>query len=193
MVESNRFELRFYEGSNKMVLEPNNLTKFSFFLKNIGESYLPLVFLDFIIPPSINLSKTRKGIGGVPKGSTRRIFLKIKGNQVGVFTFKVRISSKKQFIEEKEFIVQVGDVSEIPNLTLEHSPERMNLGIASDQNEENIRVCQKCGGKNKIDAAFCIFCGQDLKDQSNSKICPNCGEEKSHQAKFCGACGTKLN
>ena len=75
MYESNIFEIKFYKSGQKIVLEPNELTKFSFLLKNIGPKYFSLVSIDLFFPPSIYISKTHKGIGGIPSGSKRRIFL----------------------------------------------------------------------------------------------------------------------
>jgi ribosomal protein L40E len=161
-------------------------------IRNVSQKYFPLVSLDLLLPPSFFISEAHKGVGGIPKGSKRRIFLKIKGKQIGIFPLKVRINSKNEFIVEKEFEIQVGDVSKLPNVNIEDGITSKTTATKDGPLEGNIKVCQKCGGKNKEDAVFCMFCGQDLKSQSASKMCPNCGVEQSLKAKFCGSCGTKL-
>jgi len=194
MSESNLFEIQFYNSGKKIVLEPNELTKFSFLLKNIGSKYFPLVSIDLFFPPSIYISKTHKGIGGVPSGSKRRIFLKIRGDEVGIYPLKIRINSKKNFISEKELTIQVGDTSQISSSEVQQQGKYDEPSITEIEpiSEKNVIKCLKCGAENKPDAIYCTYCGQNLKEQKETKICNNCGAEQSLKAKFCGNCGAKL-
>ncbi|MEJ2248351.1 MAG: zinc ribbon domain-containing protein [Candidatus Lokiarchaeota archaeon] len=194
MSGSQIIDLRFYDGNENLVLEQQNkLTKISFLFQNIGPKYLPSISLDLIIPPSIFISQTHKGVGGVPSGSKRRIFLKIKGREIGEFPLKVRVNSKKVFLMEKDFYIHVGDISQQPNSNVDTSDTIKSAITEKETVQKEFNICQKCGAENKANSEFCVYCGQNFKEQNNSKTCPNCGATQLLKAKFCGKCGAKLN
>lgn len=59
------------------------------------------------------------------------------------------------------------------------------------QQQQELRVCPKCGNENVPDAKFCASCGNPLLKKEDN-ICPQCGAKNNKGAKFCAYCGTKM-
>ena len=58
---------------------------------------------------------------------------------------------------------------------------------APDPEADNARVCPKCGGQSKPDAAFCTHCGAGLQAALN---CHGCGAERESDGNYCPYCGS---
>ena len=59
---------------------------------------------------------------------------------------------------------------------------------APEPEADQARVCPKCGGRSKPDAAFCTHCGAGLQVALN---CHGCGAERESDGNFCPYCGSR--
>ena len=51
-------------------------------------------------------------------------------------------------------------------------------------------ICSNCGKENPPGSQFCIFCGNQVIQQTpNQNLCPHCGNVLREGAKFCHVCG----
>lgn len=47
--------------------------------------------------------------------------------------------------------------------------------------------CPKCGGENRPESKYCVYCGTPF-----SSVCPICGEQIENDALYCPKCGAKI-
>jgi len=53
-------------------------------------------------------------------------------------------------------------------------------------------ICSNCGKENPPGSQFCIFCGNQVTQQTpNQNLCPHCGKVLKEGAKFCNFCGNQ--
>jgi membrane protease subunit (stomatin/prohibitin family) len=65
------------------------------------------------------------------------------------------------------------------------------LQQGSQQQPQQVVICQNCGTKNPTTVKFCGNCGTSLAPPSKV-VCPNCKTENPATMKFCGNCGQPL-
>lgn len=63
----------------------------------------------------------------------------------------------------------------------------------SDNPDDHLETCPKCGAQTAPGAKFCPNCGTQLgvRKRKAKRFCTNCGAELDKGAKFCSACGTQ--
>ena len=63
--------------------------------------------------------------------------------------------------------------------------------------EEEARICPKCGTANSMNAKFCSQCGEAFAEPQpepkTEPVCPQCGTPLKGSEKFCSNCGKKLS